>query len=96
MFLLHIYLSSSQNSHRVVADASNPGWTHSQFTFRQLESRKNVKQPCEGLVPYETKLRLIGDKTENLILRISISQLSRIHYKKKGLFKHIENFTTKK
>ena len=42
----------SQNSHRVVAGVSNP----SQFSLRESESARNVRQLCEGLATYETKL----------------------------------------
>ena len=55
----------SQNSHRVVAGVSNP----SQFSFRESESARNVRQLCKGLATYATKLWLIGDKNENLTFR---------------------------
>ena len=42
----------TQNSHRVVAGVPNP----SQFSFRESESARNVRQLCEGLATCETKL----------------------------------------
>ena len=49
----------------------------SQFSFRESERARYVTQICERLSTYETKLRLIGDKNENLTFRARVPRVCR-------------------
>ena len=50
----------------LVASVSNPSWNLLNNSFRYSESARDVTQVCGRLANHETKLRLIGDKHENL------------------------------
>ncbi len=59
-FPLKIVAKCSQVSHTNYEYLMN----RSQFSFRESKRASKLRQLCEGLATYETKLRLIGDKNE--------------------------------